>query len=1734
MFSLVFILLLATTVSATQCWNYDANYTGCAAQGSSECTWSSSVDDPWCPFKNVGDYDQYGTEITDAQDLGCCLEYDCWTFDGDQTACEAAPEEMGCFWETDADDPWCTDVGGCCDKDGCWEYDDDQSTCENSFDGMCAWHADGWCDGTPGCCDPKWCGEVDNETACDQLSDYFDMPCEWDTDLGTCHDQGMSFFDGSMDDCLGSGGNWMGDFCEFPDMQGFTHCWFADNQPETCLNITGCIYCTDDPATLAAQNGNGDRDNTSSFCYQKPIGWCEGHQSDASWNNLGNTPYEYTNGALANDSIVCDDVKLKATCNFGPLPFCKWNSTTETNGNYCIQGFLSEAEQESFKPKLGGVVVDDCEDALNSTQCTFIKEQFYMPCEWDNKSTTMGTDDECTFDWDSAAFGDDKGEGDFWDIQDEDTCILAGGNWITQQVCGGGSDADTYGNVSNMFWCEPDTGSDSEDCNDACWACGNQSTCEASGLGYCAWDATDSECEQPQELDFEGGDCYDNCEFCNYFPTATTKMEMCDESPAGCQWEIDPYSNEGFCMSNTKSGCSGDCFACYDESQCIASSESCTWDSNNYFCKPSDYASDQEICFDGQDNDNDGMIDCGDPECFSDSFCGGFMMGDCFSQMTNATCIVTDSQVPGEKCVWAQDPWSDSYHCDVPGWDCWQNDDSEASCNATTACNWQDEMGDGGVMCDINQTLAESCFTAGNSTACSGAGANCAWINESWSDPWCDDQGGWCDPNPDYAQFDQPSYEWTTDWHMYCSSYDSDGQVTCDALAGASSEGADGQGDMPCKWEDANHCVEDYGWCEFKPFDDCQQLTGNGLTSANQATCNADSSCSWNVDWGDSTYGWCDPICFQPDLNETTCEALAGGGLCEARTGWCEPEHFFGGGGCAENDGNQTSCEANTGCAWFPDANAPGPDNGWCDPAMQNEIWGDVQEIAEVIVWDSTDDALPESIDLESIGIKDLGDSVGLSVGIDGIEETAFCNGYYMPRSGGIGNGTDEVKAFIYIDSDEVTTGGCQAPYTMVGEDVVSKAGFEFMVKMVSRYQNNETTDTLTWFKCDATNGVWVMTNVPLFTNKPISCGEIDAIGVAIQKEDLKGFSGYDKTKTWRLMATTANESNSRTTPNDYIDVGYYTPGTADFSFECCDCPPGTDADGDGVNVENDADCMMFKQFGFVPKEDCFSAGDDDDDGLTNCADADCYYHAACDGQQTYDPSTDFKAPKMVWHEVDVFDKGAVVMYDTDKPANGSLYFYYNDSTCGTLNATVLDVGLMDSYMEDFKNWHDGPIDNFGFNPQAIGYDLTMGETYYYKVKMCGLNDKCSQSACLSFTTAESTNFADCPMCNPVMMFDFTPPTGGNANDPMGDMQFKFKWPGETDYETQPDFCGLQVNWENLSNVDWQMSNPNDNDWMIELDNATLSGLSDDEKSLDSDDLLYVETTVGDFVGMDTETWESLQKTAPDTITLEFPKPTSGCTELWKCDEEVDSCVELTDIAGVVLLNETSTSCIWSVPGDLGFSVYGGADGSAASPSNPSSSPGGSGGGGGGGGASVKTYIVTEDILETGYTRQIGSSARFKLVVGDELYYVNLAQVNAKNVKVSFNPEDGETSELTLETGKSGMFNYDGDGYYDVKVTVNAINYTGNASTLTVQTVHEVIPLAAAVGEDVVEGSLEASAVDIFDETVVDAPVAAEDSGASVADKFRAFATDYGMFALILLVALAVGGGTYLYFHRYH
>jgi len=1512
-----------------ECWQWEGtSQEACEANdGTLNCTWDTYYSTMWLP--NGSAYTLNGSCMTDWNVLGedswGGVSSGCWQYDADKQQCLSNYQE--CEWKPNEanQNPWCwiknlfdaqtqnslatfADIG-CCDMKGCWSYDGNESLCVNNtaFSGACTWSSkadDPWCPDETGCCYTKWCSEAgDNETICDNLKQQLMMPCDFVD--GSCQEYGgagggFSFYDNNTDSCMQNGGWYdMSGNCTMPNMTmtggpfmfgGEAHCYFADNQPAVCGNITGCAYCND----TAGPNGISNSSDNN-ICFGKQIGYCEGHDI---W-----MPTNYVN---ANNSanLNCTHIQVKSACKYGPLPNCKWTNSTNMTGAYCEVGKSNEVKAAPPVP-----FCEHVDSKNNQSLCNNLSTNYLMPCKWYTNYTTVSgmLVINCSFN-PSAVFGSDvNAEKDYLTINNDLSCIASGGTWQTEYYL----DGDV---LKQDSWCEKgalfDTTSwtaagNKGNCNTDCWACefrvngsrwDNQSFAETqclnSSLGYCRWindtyaPNGQGYCDYPDQMNYGAGDCQVNCKDCDLMSNAYVS---CIGSQANCKWMNNTdlsgsFLSTGFCVSQSKKLCANDCFSCYGESDCFASTINCMWDSTNKVCTPTNF--DGEVCFDGIDNDNDGFKDCSDPDCSYDNSCGGNNFANCPSYTSNETCTVAVA-FGNMNCTWYNFTWEIEGHCGMPGEDCWTYDGNATACGLANGCTNESTFfaGNTNGFCGINNTKMDSaqCWTYSAYADCN-AQLNCGWTNDSWclknpDDSWCQDYGGWCD---------------------------------------------------------------------YKIFADCHNLNNNSNS------CNANTNCTWHQDeWMGEGEGFCDVACFNWSLDSTTCVDGSMGAICQwtdysaTESSMCMPSTFdvmVGGSGgkvgCAQYDGDSVNCSVkNYTCVWVNDSyinNNVSVDSadGWCMDKGVNNIMGDMKGDMIFLGMDegNTNGGAESGVvgwaDIKGFGVRATDKSYGFGVGIYNLTNASVCNGYTMRFSDinvdnvvGVGYNITKMRWYLDTDGSSNVQRHCSAVNSngnSCDANNLTLCDYEFYIDYIVRNNTNtgsiETTKKL--YACvqnDSTTYQWAPTNVFVTDDKKFTCWDSmnGAVFVSIEKESFENFEFFNITEPIKIFAVSYDGYNS-TAMADEIGPRYYTPGTVDFGFVDCSDP----------NTK-DLKCKNFQKFGIQVFEDCKNGYDDDSDGNSDCDDSECIFTPACASGTAFDwdslCSGDYKAPIVMFTNIDKMADAAIIQYDTDDASNGSLLFYHNDSFCTTINTTIDDLGDTNVEFDDYKPFHKALLDL-----DTTG-SLINNTIYYYKLRVCDPCGNCGTSKCMNFTTKKQ---------NKPFIFRMDLPAGYTVNitNSTGGQIYAGNFTtaiGNSTYD-----IGVKVNSSQTKNMNISVHYE---DLSIKFIGADLYK----PKVLNLEHAFTADTT-NEVLGMNSsaKAWNYLISDlgmggAGDSIELSFPIAYSTTNTInWAHDDGTSS----SDVTNYVNCtgNTTATDC--RVPVSLGFSEY--------SISVPGSSSPGSGGSG--------------------------------------------------------------------------------------------------------------------------------------------------------------------------------------------
>ena len=1272
-----------------------------------------------------------------------------------------------------------------------------------------------------------------------------------------------------------------------------------------CCELMGCWHFDGDKTGCEAQ--------TSLGCM-----WEDNQYNQNSWCPISSSNPYMENGTLVfgNNTGCCS------------MPGC-WDADG-TNATYCQgneTGFMAgmciwrTKAQDPYCPNDVGCCKDPlCDAVANEGNCTLLI-QHGAPCEWN------GT--ECL----------DKG---FDGFDGAESCIQAGGFW----------------NVS--FCIMPDFG---DKANVHCWfADFQQQVCQnITGCLYCDANNTavaTSLCYNAQ-IGWCNGHEYNTGS--EGTPTDAVSCEdiklesICDCGPVpGCHWNSSTYINGTFCAPGIPQCNLNFEDLEYDKCEEAPNQTICDMLKNTYFMPCKFNQTGDEKC--GFDWESGGGF--GDTKGDSD-----FEYGDI---MDETTCefaggiwktVVIDSY--GNTDSWCEFGFGVGMEqCSDSCWACeLQEDgqpwgglgDAQFACENSTAAGGdcvfvsfggsQDPSGRWG-WCDFPESMdffgggncEMSCFDCFGPAMCGNSSANCTWVEDPMGiGP------GWCDPAA-VAEFMDCSKN-----PLACV-----GQIACEA------EGYDwnntyvsdpftGMGIWVCIANGSSPEI-----CSVPGDED-----NDGLPDCMDENCSKDPMCGFGVGDTGSGGGMIMPddlasdICFAMDnTNRSVCEAkvinyTVANGEDNSSTGYFNgtyrnttrmlPPHMVG----------QMLC-------FYHPSPDPSSDDYWCDPISEKDMMGGMMNKPTPIGNDPSGDADGlDHLDIIHVGIVDNPQNMDIGIPMKNITNFTICNS----KLGGTKNGT----IYRYIDSDNNVSTGCNA--TNGAFD-----GFDYKIVASATWNGTNSVTKTAAYKCvDSTNNIWTAKSATLTIMDDPCIDQAPPEAAMIGMENFSGVSvmSFSKSafgiamKDARILVATVGPGYSESNVTDQAGPFYYTPGAIDFKVE--DCFGFVDMDQDGYTPEQDPDCKFINNLGFMPVENCFDGIDNNADGYADCNDPMCVFKPVCGGAFDFGPSgSDTTSPQVIFHKVDRFHDGAFVKFDTNEPANGTLYFYKNDSACMLVNKTLVDIGdplCTESWcdFDDYKFWHGLPIDNNQYAPPQwkLGYNLSNGTTYYFKYKVCDPSGNCAQSNCFNFTTKTTVQS---------FQFGMSAPSG-----------FKVKTPWAQDgQEYSQEVNSTQTKGINIT---------------IECAAAgysmTLVGV--DIKQAEDFDLSAI--TCDDsskIIGMDPDTWADLMF----ALSVDFVKIswalTGGTTTIYHCDDDgATNCVDVTTYLDCTTSGSTLTC---KIPITLGFSVY-----RLEEATTTTTTLGGGGSSPGGGGASpggdtaqtgklIKTYTsitpmspktITETDLDT-------------------------------------------------------------------------------------------------------------------------------------------------------------------------
>ncbi|MBS1266839.1 MAG: hypothetical protein MAG795_00808 [Candidatus Woesearchaeota archaeon] len=1561
---------------------WDTKYNECRESGCSSystlsdcqtnnCTWGgSSCHETTCKsysWTKVGNCEN-NTKGLDCQwnsTTSVCTELGCKNY-GDVSSCQSSSD---CFWHTF--------TGGQCKEVQCFSYQS-IGNCENNTVGLnCIWSGSECYENVTA----KSCSNINSEKNC-----LDSMYCLWNKTASVCNDPSQ-------------GGIQM-------DFQAWNPgCYIFDTDQNTCTNTTGCDWVSGGCETNNSIIGNNQLNcsllTNKTVCNSLPLlssccNWMAGEcVEDKFSSSCRDQMEEPPEGAQ-----YCDDYNSftsQTLCNqIAGFPWympCQWNAN-ESRCHFKKEDVFGSGGGNIFKidnkkncEVAGGkwIVESYCEGSMQvpTGRCEFKFEderncdKSCKACEYKSDKTNWASQSEaksacgqsrlgiCGFTSDTNApntygYCEPKEEfkkGTAGDCKtDCASCAKMGDSTSSTKYTGTTASYDTcvapscYCSQSpaKCKWVADSTNSQDESsgacvsqsqktCSDQCDKCYSESDCKNKGgkkgdsnaQGVCEWSG--SICQYKSGAD-SLEICWDGIDNNN-----DNKMDCADS-----MCFTDP-----FCGGDVMFGQFGvDCFGFSDNTSCEG--EGCVW-INESWGEKCDMPFAACWKFDGTSQlecENNNMT--GNGTCEWHSGFGGMCEG---NWSIGESCKGLDLNTCNNKanCTWIQDTWCQDFGaiCDPnPSYsgstyyECWQHDqDVNATCsNAGTAdssgvkpCMWKpdpwcEQQGEDAGFCE-HELFACS---HNNATACDLA-ENCEWMmfNEG---------GGDCEPlvksncknQPNATACSSAGCSWTSG---FCDPKGFGGEMTF----GMSSGGGGGPGGdsiamggfgMQCMQYDGNQTAcetqtgcgwfdEPWPFCDINFGENCPQYTYN------QTICEQHSLCKWN-----EQQQFCDEKPFECMWNTSLQNNLAlcdAHPLCAANDGRCEPAGF------SQADTQQNCTNLGNSFRWV---------NGWCNPAQAAKFFKGMDMGAPPVDLgkDPQDSGLDAEVDILDFGMKDMGQAYGFGVGVRSMNFAAACNNMNL-MGGGKGSGTNKSTYYWYLDSDGNKTNNCELKYNS------SQPGYEFYFKNSWTYDSTSgsVSDSPAAYRCS--DGSWVKAEISVSSVRQMMCSMLGGPMIAFDLNELSKFSGmYDSEVDLRVAVASAGPNNNDTNPSDFADAGWATPGAFDFDFDGFDMFKfETDAKKKAGNVGADDGFIYYSE-----NTDCWTE--------SGCESYYCDGHPYCVNNSLGVEASSFedtKMPLVIGMMKETYPDSAFVSYFTDKPANGTLNFYINDSTCAaaSLNNIIADVGITNSGVEEYKLWHTAEVDQ-----TKLGFGLNPDSTYYYRIKICDENGKCGASKCSNFTTE---TYSSCSFCR--FVTKIKAPTGWEVKYDLDQDETYEHWQGHVCGEN----AGMKTNYTSGKRANILLTST-DNSSYVEFVNAriTKTGLNSKTRDIDAADALKsgtINSTAGGsvgYAGMAEATRDKIiNNLYPEKCLLRIPG-NGTCAEFWHCDNNMTKCLNRTTEA---TLNKTGSDyCVWEVP-DCQFSTWVGGQPGESSGEDGGDDGGNGGGGGGGGGAAVATIASTSE-----------------------------------------------------------------------------------------------------------------------------------------------------------------------------
>jgi len=333
---------------------------------------------------------------------------------------------------------------------------------------------------------------------------------------------------------------------------------------QTCDELGGVICAPEDVCS------GGDFQTADDTGYCCVGGVCE--PSTPSCTNAGDGCCLPDSDGVCDPDCTTEDPDCATGCSSTNVYECYTETDCLNAGGYWCYDACSDQPCETTTQtcsEVGGVICEPPNTCMGGWIDSQVSDTDYCcrdgTCESGEEPTEEPTSNACSFE-------------NYYNCYTETECVSVGAYW-----CDG---------VCSNAPCEtPGTCSSSEP-----WFCMSEPDCTSVG-GYWCYDAcSDQPCETTTTCSYDNFyNCHteEECTNVGRYWCANTNACVYDEASCGGAG----YCGDGFCDESMgeKNYCPQDCGGLSNE---------------------------RGMCWDGVDNDNDGMIDCSDPDCANEPSCG--------------------------------------------------------------------------------------------------------------------------------------------------------------------------------------------------------------------------------------------------------------------------------------------------------------------------------------------------------------------------------------------------------------------------------------------------------------------------------------------------------------------------------------------------------------------------------------------------------------------------------------------------------------------------------------------------------------------------------------------------------------------------------------------------------------------------------------------------------------------------------------------------------------------------------------------------------------------------------------------------------------------------------------------------------------------------------------------------------------------------------------------------------